>query len=961
MVSVTNLNTISAYENARGYDNAMTLVNSDLPGLELGQETLFERLTAGHTLVTGNSRLSRVLGQQYIQWRGLSERQWQSPTILSWTLWLDKLWEAASLQGVEGCDRAVPGSRQLLSLWESTLIDEPVKHNLLHPESLASQLSDTRRLMTEWQLDFADREWFEGENENYLAFYLWNKAFETRCKQGNWIPPEDRAALLIDAINGSQLAAPTTIDLLGFDEFNPLQSDLLQALQDNGSTVTQLTITPNQPGATSWKSKDSNDELQHMARWARYWIEQEPTSSIAIVVHELQNRRQEIERHLTETLTPGIEAERQEARPWNISMGTPLVRVPMIEAAFDLLKLLADRIDIQDVGRVLKSPWIRGADDERNSRALLEKCLREKYPRQLKLGQLQYRADEIKEFDRQGNELPPEQQLPQAWNSPELSRVITSLSRFKFDNRGKRKASAWADQLEQLLRGLGWPLLQQGNPEGEAATTDEHNNNWQALQAWQDCLRELASLDTTTAVMSRQTASRQLRQICRDKIFQPRTATAPIQVLGIYEVSGLRFDHLWVVGLHNDNWPASARPNAFIPGKLQRSAQIPNSSPKRELEVARKITQRLLETASDCIFSYPGQVDTEEVLPSPLLSNTKPIETTDLPGYMGDSWQRVVANADQPRLDGLQMPGKLDHDTARGGSSILKNQALCPFRAFASNRLGAEGLETPVDGISAMLHGSLLHSVLEYFWKQTRTHAALQAMDDTAVEQRVSEHVETVVNEQKGLNQRPAFRDVEARRLRRHVMDYLQLERRREAFEVVGFEREIHPEIEGQSIRLFIDRVDKLPGGEEIIIDYKTGKVEPKKWFGERPEDPQLPLYALSADKTPAAVVFGIVREDGCLYKGVVQRGGLLPDLPPNETKYTRELVEAGQDMPGTIDNWREVVHRLMAGFLAGEALIDPKDGLKTCDNSYCELQSLCRVNELLQAKKAGQQAGHPA
>jgi hypothetical protein len=36
-----------------------------------------------------------------------------------------------------------------------------------------------------------------------------------------------------------------------------------------------------------------------------------------------------------------------------------------------------------------------------------------------------------------------------------------------------------------------------------------------------------------------------------------------------------------------------------------------------------------------------------------------------------------------------------------------------------------------------------------------------------------------------------------------------------------------------------------------------------------------------------------------------------------------------------------------MADFLAGEAAIDPKDGLNTCTKSYCELQTLCRVGEL--------------
>ena len=943
-------------------DSAISTQISGLSTQILDYESLFERLRAGNTVITGNSRLSRVLTGQYNQWRiNRGDSQWQSPEILSWNLWLDKLWETASLNGIAGTDRAVPGSRQLISLWESILKNEPLAHDLLRPESLASQLQETRTLITKWQLSFKDPAWFGDENENHTAFYYWNKAFEKRCDTDNWISPEDRTSLLCKAIENKLLSHPDAIDLLGFDEFDPDQADLLSALIKNGNPVSLLTISPRQNKVVVWQSKDSKNELQQMARWVRYWYDKEPESSIAIVVHGLQARRQQVERQLEEILTPGYRNGHQPLKPWNISMGVPLARVPMIETAFDLLKLLDDRIDIQDIGRVLRSPWLRGAVAERNSRALLEKCLRDKYPRQLKLREVRYRAAEIKTHDRQHNELPEDQHEPQAWNSPELSTILNKLTRFDGENKGLQPASAWAEAFDQLLASLGWPLADEpGNETSAGVQAEEHGQNWQALQNWRDGLRELASLDATTTRLGRKTAINQLKQICREKIFQPGTTPASIQVLGLYEVSGLRFDHLWVLGLHNDNWPPSARPNPFIPGKLQRAAQIPNSSPQRELEVARTITKRLLETAPDCVFSYPGQIDGEDVLPSPLLSTATVKIEEDLPAWQEDDWRSTVTKADHPRLDPLVMPGELKHGTARGGSSILKHQALCPFRAFASNRLGADGLETPADGISPMLHGSLVHSVLEHFWIETKTQAALLLLDEESLNRRVRKHVDFVTLEERGLKQRPAFRGVEADRVHRHVKDYLALEKDRDDFQVVGFEKEILPVIEGQPVRLIIDRVDKLPSGEEIIIDYKTGKVEPKKWFGDRPEDPQLPLYAISADKPPAAIVFGIVRDDGCLFRGVVKQGGLLPGLPPKAGKATQALIDAGYQMSETIKNWRQILHHLMADFLAGEAAIDPKHDLKTCENSYCELQSLCRIDELDQRRKTSQKSSHP-
>ena len=923
-------------------------ISAQVPGISaqiLDYVSLFARLQAGHTLITANSRLSRVLTGQYNQWRIYQgDRQWQSAKIVSWNLWLDKLWETASLQGIPETGRAVPGNRQLISLWETTLKQEPLANRLLRPESLANQLRNTRKLITDWQLDLRDPAWFGDENENHAAFKQWNTAFEKRCTQGNWISPEDRTALLCKAINDDTLSLAETIDLLGFDEFDPGQAELLDALIRNGNPVCYVAIESRQNEAVLLKCRDSKNELQQMARWVRYWFEKEPRASIAVVVPDLQSRRQVVERQLMEILTPGSKPNGGQEKPWNISMGTPLARVPMVETAFDLLTLLDTRIDIQDIGRVLRSPWLRGAKDERNNRAMLEKCLRDHYPRQLKLSEIKYRASEIRKHDRQHNELPEDEHEPQPWNCPELDTILAALIRFERESKGTRPASKWAETFDRLLVSLGWPLAEE--------LPEEHDHNWQALQAWRDGLRELSSLDATIPGLGRAAAINQLKQICREKIFQPHSPAAAIQILGLYEISGLRFDHLWVVGLNNDNWPPSARPNPFIPGKLQQAAQLPNSSPQRELSVARTITRRLLETAPDCVFSYPGQIDGEDVLASPLLDNIKINQQADVPTWQADNWQETVARAEKPQIDPLLMPGRLVNNTARGGSSILKHQALCPFRAFASNRLGADSLETPVDGISAKLHGSLVHSVLEYFWTETRTQSGLLELDEEILSARVRKYVDFVTSEERGLQQRPAFRVVEADRVYRLVMDYLELEKQRESFEVVGFEREIQPEIEGQPVRLFIDRVDKLSSGDEIIIDYKTGRVDPRKWFGHRPEDPQLPLYAISAEKTPGAVVFGIIRDDGCLYKGVVKQGGLLPGLPPRQDSRTSYLVEAGQNMSATIAGWRQILHHLMTDFLAGHAPVDPKAGTRTCDNSYCELHSLCRIGELEQRWK---------
>lgn len=921
-------------------------------------EKLFERLQSGHTLVTGNSRLARVLAGQFGQWRiSGGERQWTSPNVLSWNAWLGRLWEQAGLEGVPGTGFAIPSPRQLISLWERVLGEAENTETLLRPESLARQAMETRQLAVDWKLDLNHATWSgEGDNENCRAFQHWNRSFETLCRNDGWVPPENRNAILTSAILDGFFSSAEKLDLLGFDEFTPAQQGLLTALEQNGTQLIHAALESAPCEARLWRGRNEQDELQAMARWVRHWYENEPDSRIAVVVPELQTRRAQVERHLEQVLTPDLRPGDDHSKPWNTSMGVSLARVPLVESAFDLLKMLEPRVDIQDVGRVLRSPWIRGGVAERGKRALLEKCLRENYPRQVRLSEVRYRAGEMRTYGPDHRELPEADWTAQAWNCPQMKQLANALLDFSQDQYGSRTASSWAEAFDKLLSNLGWPLA--AEKEGTGFSTRERSDNWQAFQSWQDGLRELASLDATTKTLSRRRAIAQLSRICQDQLFQARTPPATIQVLGLYEASGLRFDHLWVLGLDGDNWPPASRPNPFIPRVLQQAADIPHSGPQRELEVSRSVTQRMLDTATDTVFSFPGQRDGEEVLPSPLLTGRGlPLEE-QVPGWTGASWCDTVFESGGPETIELNMPGRLVRQTARGGTSILKNQALCPFRAFASNRLGADRLGTPVDGISAMLHGSLVHRVLENFWRETRSQHALLDLPPEELAGRLQKHIDAVIEEERGLMFRPEFRAVEASRLHRLVMKYLELDKSREPFEVEGFEREILHDIEGQTIHLVIDRIDRLADGGHAIIDYKTGRVDPKKWFGDRPEDPQLPLYAVSADTVPDAVVFAVIRDDECLYKGVVKNERLLPGLPPRRGASAKELTAAGGDLDATTTNWHVVLHRLMADFLEGQAAVDPKDGTVTCGNSFCDLHSLCRVGELTQMAQTDSCAG---
>lgn len=141
----------------------------------------------------------------------------------------------------------------------------------------------------------------------------------------------------------------------------------------------------------------------------------------------------------------------------------------------------------------------------------------------------------------------------------------------------------WVRHFAQLLKTIGWL-------EGYRLSNEEY----QTVEAWNALLVELAMLDWVMAKISLADSLSQLWQMAKERIFQPQTGVAPVQVLGPLETHGIQFDYLWMMGLHDGIWPQSPQPNPFIPLPLQRKCELPHSSEQRELSVACMLMQRIV-------------------------------------------------------------------------------------------------------------------------------------------------------------------------------------------------------------------------------------------------------------------------------------------------------------------------------------------------------------------------------
>ena len=135
-----------------------------------------------------------------------------------------------------------------------------------------------------------------------------------------------------------------------------------------------------------------------------------------------------------------------------------------------------------------------------------------------------------------------------------------------------------------------------------------------------------------------------------------------------------------------------------------------------------------------------------------------------------------------------------------------------------------------------------------------------------------------------------------------------------------------------------MDRVDELEDGTRVILDYKSGKTSIKSWEGERPDEPQLPLYAIDMrQRQPvAAVLFAQLRTGDLGFNGLASRIGIAPKLKP--------VGDTEAEWQTQLDTWRTTLTTLAEAYRAGDARVDPKEFPRTCE--HCGLQALCRVHE---------------
>lgn len=887
-------------------------------------------LRGGGLVVTASERAARALTAAFHRARRAEElAAWPAPAIRDWNSFARSVWQEYSRD-----DRLLLNHIQEQALWAGIVGASGQGSALLEGprERMAALAMQAHDLLCAYAPQYLSPKARGAWQQDAAAFSRWLADFDEACRSREALSAA-RVPLELIGILAEDTAQRAPLLLAGFDRLVPVQRRVFDAWGR---------WTHAQPGAAAARvefheAPDAQSEWEACALWCQRKLAENPDARLLVVTQNLVHQRGQIERAF-------LRPSNCEAAPrFEFSLGIPLASVALPRGAHLLLRWLGAPLEEREIDWLFSTGQTTSSDAERYALTGFMRALRRSNRQRVRWA--------LDSFLAQGSKA----ELPRVW----VERIVAAKRQLEEFAHRPQSPLAWAELVPELLRSAGWP-----RPEGSRRPLA--SAEFQAVRRWQQTVDECASLGFDGRRIGWDEFLHVLGRALEKTLFAPESRDAPIQIAGPAESAGLRADAVWFMDASDDAWPAAGAMHPLLPIEVQREAAMPHASAQLGWDLARAMTERLIASAPEVRFSYARHSEGVEMRASRL--------ATHFAGTPQPLRRELLVPAVAKPLtvlfpDASRVP--LRASNASGGSTLLTSQSQCPFKAFATARLDAQGWEPAQAGLTAMQRGQLLHSVLRSIWggppMGIRSYAELIALADLGAF--VESHVRSVLAEEMpaaAREQMPQrYLALEAVRLIDLVTEWLNFERQRVEFAVARTELDISRCIAGLTLKLRLDRIDRLNDGSLLVIDYKSGSISPKLWEMPRPDDVQLPLYAGfgldeelrkriardfgdgrefeggdEPDAPLSGLVFAKVRVGDPCFAGRVgdARATLSPALV-SASALVKKRFTAEELM-----DWREYIERMARNFIDGHAEVDPREYPKTCER--CDLQALCRVHE---------------
>jgi hypothetical protein len=171
--------------------------------------------------------------------------------------------------------------------------------------------------------------------------------------------------------------------------------------------------------------------------------------------------------------------------------------------------------------------------------------------------------------------------------------------------------------------------------------------------------------------------------------------------------------------------------------------------------------------------------------------------------------------------------------------------------------------------------------------------------------------------------------------MRRLLSALVEFDRARPRFDIEALETRDSTTLGSIDLSLRQDRIDRLEDGHRLVLDYKTGaKFSIRDWLGERPTEPQLPLYATRSDVRGIAVI--LMNHEGVKVAGVGD-----DSLAASGLKTVDEYgSDTASDWKTLVGEWERVLTALASEFARGDCRID-RNNVSAADGEFAMLTRL--------------------
>ena len=665
----------------------------------------------------------------------------------------------------------------------------------------------------------------------------------------------------------------------GFNESTPEQNKLFEALNCKPLFAEHLEST-----SRNFTFVEQESELIAIAKWAKRTSNQYPEKQIGIVVPNLNELQHKVKSIFDLEFSSNLVEIHK--KPYNISLGISLSDYPLIKHLISILRLSSQFqngfVDTETLTKVVTSPYIKGAMIELNNRALLTNKIRQLSATRIKTNKILSLCD----------------------GCPSLKEIFIKLNDANLTKKITLELSL--DSMNSFL--LIWGFTSDRNlSSSEYQIYEKYQVESLVLNKLSD-FHQLTTLDDALKI---------LIEHMNAVIFQPQSGSANIYILGSLEAEGLFFDFAWVCSMTSSFLPGKIKMPLFIPPKTSVEYCLPGTSFELITKESEITLNNLQNLSKNLTFSYSTYSDSREQIATPYLLFEDPQQIED--PQVTPREMELIEDFIAPKIKNLEI---------KKGVKTLQDQMGCEFKGFI-NRLNFQEINDSVIGISKLEQGNIIHNILERFFNEVSSSSELKELSETRLDELIETHSENALQEIPQSN----FRINEKVRVKKVIKQYIDLEKNREFFEVVGTESEAQVDIAGLKFSTRIDRMDRLKDGSKLIIDYKTGKnIGISKLINQPLEQAQLPIYAISNEVD--GVAFATINSQDCQFKAITKNKN---DLPMSSQSINRMPEWKKQ-----VSDWKDELVQASQKFQNGHAEVLPSS--HACD--FCDYDLLCRVDK---------------